>query len=134
MRTVSLTTRNMEGRQIHYRPIRYAGGDDEPEAHPLYRRSRCLSATVKGQSTATESHQWIAFPVRSVFLTPPCREWKSGKLGILALPNCAAIDFETADHGRDGVCSIGGVLEEDGRMMERNHRMIRPPRVEFFLP
>ena len=52
----------------------------------------------------------------------------------MALPNCAAIDFETADHGRDGVCSIGAVLEEDGRMMERNHRMIRPPREEFFLP
>lgn len=39
-----------------------------------------------------------------------------------------AIDFETADTGRDSACAIGAVLIEDGRIADRFHRLIRPPR------
>ena len=45
--------------------------------------------------------------------------------------NFAAIDFETADHGRDSACSIGVVVVRDGVIVERVHRLIRPPRTEF---
>lgn len=45
--------------------------------------------------------------------------------------NFAAIDFETADHGRDSACSVGVVVVEDGRIVDRIHRLIRPPRREF---
>jgi DNA polymerase-3 subunit epsilon len=42
-----------------------------------------------------------------------------------------AIDFETADHGRDSACAIGLVRVDDGIITERVHRFIRPPRDEF---
>jgi DNA polymerase-3 subunit epsilon len=40
----------------------------------------------------------------------------------------AAIDFETADHGRDSACAIGVVLVRDGRITDRFSALIRPPR------
>ena len=43
----------------------------------------------------------------------------------------AAIDFETADHGRDSACSVGAVLVRDGRIAEKYHQLIRPPRRTF---
>ena len=43
----------------------------------------------------------------------------------------AAIDFETADHGADSACAVGVVRVEDGRIAERFHRLIRPPRDRF---
>lgn len=42
-----------------------------------------------------------------------------------------AIDFETADSGRDSACSVGLVRVEGRRVVERVHRLIRPPRSEF---
>ncbi len=44
----------------------------------------------------------------------------------------AAIDFETADHGRDSACSVGVVRVEDGKIVAKLRRLIRPPRREFF--
>ena len=45
--------------------------------------------------------------------------------------NFVAIDFETADHGRDSACSVGLVRVDDGCITAREHRLIRPPRPEF---
>ena len=42
-----------------------------------------------------------------------------------------AIDFETADYGRDSACSVGAVLVESGRITERYYQLIRPPRKAF---
>jgi len=42
-----------------------------------------------------------------------------------------AIDFETADHGRDSACAVGVVLVENRRIVERYYRLIRPPRQRF---
>ena len=42
-----------------------------------------------------------------------------------------AIDFETADHGRDSACAVGLVRCEKGRIVDRLHRLIRPPRDRF---
>lgn len=39
-----------------------------------------------------------------------------------------AIDFETADNGRDSACSVALVVVQDGRIVERVSRLIRPPR------
>lgn len=39
-----------------------------------------------------------------------------------------AVDFETADNGRDSACAIGAALVVDGRIVERVRRLIRPPR------
>ena len=42
-----------------------------------------------------------------------------------------AIDFETADFGRDSACAVGVVRAEGGRIVERRSFLIRPPRPHF---
>lgn len=39
-----------------------------------------------------------------------------------------AVDFETADHGRDSACAIGLVRVENGSVTARATHLIRPPR------
>ena len=43
-------------------------------------------------------------------------------------PTFVAIDFETADNGRDSACAVGLVRVEGGRITARVSRLIRPPR------
>ena len=69
---------------------------------------------------------------RAVRIAPPdgdgalrrcyCSRW---------MTNFAAIDFETADRRSDSACSIGVVHVKDNRIVERFHRLIRPPRKKF---
>jgi DNA polymerase-3 subunit epsilon len=40
----------------------------------------------------------------------------------------AAIDFETADYGRDSACAVGVVVVEGDRVVEELSCLIRPPR------
>lgn len=47
------------------------------------------------------------------------------------MPTFLALDFETADQGRDSACSIGLVRVEGGRIVAREHHLIRPPRRAF---
>lgn len=46
-------------------------------------------------------------------------------------PTFVAIDFETADNGRDSACAVGLVRVEKGRIARRESRLIRPPRKTF---
>lgn len=47
-------------------------------------------------------------------------------------PSCfVALDFETADYGRDSACSMALVRVEGARITAREHRLIRPPRRDF---
>ena len=39
-----------------------------------------------------------------------------------------ALDFETADQGRDSACAIGLVRVENDQIIDRAHYLIRPPR------
>jgi len=43
----------------------------------------------------------------------------------------AAIDFETADYGRDSACSVSIVIAEKGKISEQKSFLIRPPRRDF---
>ena len=43
----------------------------------------------------------------------------------------AAIDFETADYGRDSACAVALVKVENDRIVDREFSLIRPPRREF---
>ncbi|MBI4846833.1 MAG: 3'-5' exonuclease [Candidatus Omnitrophica bacterium] len=43
----------------------------------------------------------------------------------------AAIDFETADYGRDSACSISIVIVEKGEIVKKTSFLIRPPRRDF---
>ncbi len=45
--------------------------------------------------------------------------------------NFAAIDFETADTGADSACAVGIVRVSRGRIVDRVHRLLRPPRKDF---
>lgn len=42
-----------------------------------------------------------------------------------------AIDFETADYGRDSACAVGAVVVRDERIVSRYYQLIRPPRADF---
>jgi DNA polymerase-3 subunit epsilon len=42
-----------------------------------------------------------------------------------------AIDFETADSGRDSACAVGVVRVEGGRIAAVESHLIRPPRPDF---
>jgi DNA polymerase-3 subunit epsilon len=42
-----------------------------------------------------------------------------------------AIDFETADYGRDSACAVGLVRVSNGEIVERAVTLIRPPRSQF---
>jgi DNA polymerase III subunit epsilon len=42
-----------------------------------------------------------------------------------------ALDFETADHGRDSACAIGLVRVENCEIVHRAHYLIRPPRQDI---
>ena len=47
-------------------------------------------------------------------------------------PSCfVALDFETADQGRDSACSIALVRVEGRTIVRREHHLIRPPRRTF---
>jgi len=43
----------------------------------------------------------------------------------------ASIDFETANHSRDSACAVGIVIAEGGNIVNKIHRLIRPPDPEF---
>jgi len=45
--------------------------------------------------------------------------------------NFVAIDFETADYEPDSACAVALVRVEDGRIVDRACRLIRPPRQGF---
>lgn len=45
--------------------------------------------------------------------------------------NFAAIDFETANHHRSSICSVGVVVVRDGRVAESLYRLVRP-RPDFY--
>ncbi len=42
-----------------------------------------------------------------------------------------AIDFETADHGRDSACAVALVRVENHQIVARRYELIRPPRRSF---
>ena len=42
-----------------------------------------------------------------------------------------AIDFETADYGRDSACAVGLARVEGGRVAGTAYRLIRPPRSDM---
>lgn len=42
-----------------------------------------------------------------------------------------ALDFETADNGRDSACSVGLIRVENDQIVQRVHYLIRPPRSTF---
>ena len=47
------------------------------------------------------------------------------------LPTFAAIDFETADYGRDSACAVAVVRVEGLAIVDRAYYHIRPPRSRF---
>ncbi len=47
------------------------------------------------------------------------------------MPTFTAIDFETADYGRDSACALAMVRVEGSRIVAREARLIRPPRRRF---
>ena len=51
--------------------------------------------------------------------------------GNIEADSFVAIDFETADYGRDSACAVGLVRVERGRIVLRESYLLRPPRPSF---
>jgi DNA polymerase III subunit epsilon len=47
------------------------------------------------------------------------------------LPTFVAIDFETADFGRDSACAVALIRVENGEIIRRVFSLVRPPRRQF---
>ncbi len=56
---------------------------------------------------------------------------KNRKSAKVAFNYFAAIDFETANYGRDSACSISIVVVEKGKIVEKMSSLIRPPICDF---
>ena len=69
-------------------------------------------------------------PVAAESLLSPRNRLKNDSVTHLDRP-FVAIDFETADHGRDSACAVGAVRVEGDRIVGRVARLIRPPRRVF---
>jgi DNA polymerase-3 subunit epsilon len=50
---------------------------------------------------------------------------------LLDFSHFVALDFETADGGRDSACSVGLIHVREGEIVKRAHWYIRPPRTYF---
>jgi DNA polymerase-3 subunit epsilon len=55
----------------------------------------------------------------------------NGPASTAAPRRFAALDFETADYGRDSACALSIVIVEDDTVRDTWTRLIRPPRHEF---
>lgn len=56
---------------------------------------------------------------------------KRSKPKYIPFNKFAALDFETADYGRDSACAVAVVLVEQGKIVKQLYSLIRPPRREF---
>jgi DNA polymerase-3 subunit epsilon len=56
---------------------------------------------------------------------------KRVKIESLKFRKFAAIDFETADYGRDSACALAVVVAENGVIIDKRYSLIRPPRKDF---
>ena len=56
---------------------------------------------------------------------------KKLKPELLQFKRFAAIDFETADFGRDSACAVAVVVVDSGEIIYKGCSLIRPPRREF---
>ncbi|HEY3354096.1 MAG TPA: 3'-5' exonuclease [Polyangia bacterium] len=54
-----------------------------------------------------------------------------GGVPVTAARCFVALDFETADQGRDSACALAVVRVEDGVIVRSEARLIRPPRRDF---
>jgi len=62
---------------------------------------------------------------------PPAKPKKPKKPTHIPFNRFAAIDFETADYGRDSACALGIVVVENGKVVKKKYSLIRPPRRDF---
>lgn len=51
---------------------------------------------------------------------------------VLTRRTFVALDFETADHGRDSACQVAAIRVEDGAIVARAVHYVRPPRSTFY--
>jgi DNA polymerase-3 subunit epsilon len=56
---------------------------------------------------------------------------KRTKSKLLPFNRFVALDFETADYGRDSACAVALVVAEKGQIIKQEYSLIRPPRRQF---
>jgi len=68
---------------------------------------------------------------RSKKTAHPAKPKKPKKPTHVPFNRFAAIDFETADFGRDSACALGIVVMENGKIIKKEYSLIKPPRRDF---
>lgn len=56
---------------------------------------------------------------------------KKSKSATVSFKRFAAIDFETADYGRDSACAVAVVVADSGNVIYKGYSLIKPPRRNF---
>jgi DNA polymerase III subunit epsilon len=64
-------------------------------------------------------------------VSPIRRVSKRTKPKLVSFNRFAALDFETADYGRDSACAVAVVVVEGGKIVRQNYSLIKPPRRDF---
>ena len=62
----------------------------------------------------------------------PCTDESEAAVAPPAPLRFAALDFETADYGRDSACALSIVIVENDAVIDTWTSLIRPPRRDFF--
>lgn len=63
--------------------------------------------------------------------TAPRRRTKKAEPPTVHFSRFVALDFETADYGRDSACAVGVVVVENRKIVRQFSELIRPPRRYF---
>lgn len=102
------------------------------EALAASRATACdLAAFLTDEQLATVGRPQEASSASQPSSQLPPREPKGSSAATGRDDRFVAIDFETADYGRDSACSVALVRVENGHVADRVHRLIRPPRRDF---
>ncbi len=109
-----------------------------PELSLPVLRDVCVSLAVAPARSRAETVMRIGAALRAA---GPAQASKTANIRTSRIPRAAppvatrrtfvALDFETADHGRDSACQIAAIRVEDGVIVARAVHYVRPPRSAF---
>ncbi|MCS6900207.1 MAG: 3'-5' exonuclease [Myxococcales bacterium] len=111
----------------------YAGGSFSSPPGPGLSCQHAAEDTAPLPASPPVPHPALSLPEETFALLPPASRGGRSKKGSSRLPGApgepfVAIDFETADHGRDSACAVALVRVEEDRIVRRVAWLIRPPR------
>jgi DNA polymerase-3 subunit epsilon len=96
---------------------------------PAARAARAMNFTALVDSIRQAHAQCAAQANRATVRKP--RAPRPARPAPVLTGRFAALDFETADYGRDSACALSVVIVDHGQVVDTWTRLIRPPRQGF---